>query len=108
MYASIVDIIKDKINNYYPPIFSSTAMLQYVSSITDKILENKYNDYSFFVHGYLTSHSVLAYTSILEYMILCSELSKIAKYMNKYYTKIMDITNEIISLCSNMDTIFYK
>jgi hypothetical protein len=80
IYNLILERIDNTINevHLYVPLLTPSALLQFLGSLSDSLrnLERKYDDYSFFVHGYLSGHQMLTYTSILEYMVLCSEVSK--------------------------------
>ena len=94
----VYSLIPEKIDNItseaqlYIPVFLPSALLQYLGSLSDSLknLERKYDDYSFFVHGYFSAHQLLTYTSILEYMVLCSETNTMLKIINEYSNMLID------------------
>ena len=74
-----------------PPYPSNEFILSFIDKTFSTKLQDKYGEYSFFIHSYLTSWHIFPFSSVLEFKILNSEISIFFQIIKDVLEKYIEI-----------------
>ena len=74
-----------------PPYPQNKFVITFVDKTFSTSLDKKYDEYSFFVHSYLTSWYIFPFSSVLEFKILRHELKSFSEVIKKLLSSYLEL-----------------